>query len=448
MFMPSHGEGKSCSSSNLFKASVKTPKVSILLRRANFADVQTALQNLPCESLLMVRTISLGIRTGGQLFPDVSTQCHSPWIQGDLPWKGDDDVRFAIENWRTWLWAVGGLSGAVVLSLAVHRTLFVLARRLARKKNTVIDSSFISSLIRHGEKPTRWIFPLLGILLVLPLLPIRPQILGPFEHGIGLCLIAAVAWALIVMTEILTDAISEKYAINVVDNLAARQIQTQAQVLRRIFSVVVVLLALGIMLMTFPEIRTVGTSLLASAGLAGLVLGMAMRPTLASLIAGIQIALTQPIRIEDVVIVEGEWGWIEEIHTTFVVIRIWDLRRLVVPLSYFIEKPFQNWTRVTADLLGTVFIYVDYSLPVDETRQEFHRILESSGMWDGKTWSLQVTDAGEHTLQLRALMSAPNGSIAWDLRCHVRERLIRFLQEHHPESLPRTRAEVHMPATA
>jgi len=183
-----------------------------------------------------------------------------------------------------------------------------------------------------------------------------------------------------------------------------------------------------------------------SAGLAGLILGMAMRPTLASLIAGIQIALTQPIRIEDVVIVEGEWGWIEEIHTTYVVVKIWDLRRLVVPLSYFIEKPFQNWTRVTADLLGTVFLYVDYNIQVEEIRQELHSVLESSGMWDGKSWGLQVTNAGEHTLELRALMSAPNGSAAWDLRCHVRERLVQFLQKRHPESLPRTRAEVRMTA--
>jgi Mechanosensitive ion channel, beta-domain len=174
---------------------------------------------------------------------------------------------------------------------------------------------------------------------------------------------------------------------------------------------------------------------------------MAMRPTLASLIAGVQIALTQPIRIDDVVIVEGEWGWIEEIQTTFVVIRIWDLRRLVVPLSYFIEKPFQNWTRVTADLLGTVFLYVDYTIPVEEVRQELHRLLEASGMWNGKTWGLQVTDAREHTLELRALMSAPNGPKAWDLRCYVREGLIQYLQQRHPESLPRTRADVRMAAT-
>ncbi len=353
-------------------------------------------------------------------------------------------MAFSLESWTPWLWSAGGIAGVVLISLTIHHLFFLIVKRFARETSTVIDDS----LIRHGERPTRWIFPLLGVLLVLPLLPIRSGILGPLRHAVGLGLIASVAWVVILLADVVTDAISAKYEIDVADNLTAREIRTQTQVLRRIFIVVVLLVTLGIMLMTFPEIRTVGTSLLASAGLAGLVLGMAMRPTLSSIIAGIQIALTQPIRIDDVVIVEGEWGWIEEIQTTFVVIRIWDLRRLVVPLSYFIEKPFQNWTRVTADLLGTVFLYVDYTIPVEEVRQELHRLLEASGMWDGKVWGLQVTDAREHTLELRALMSAPSGPKAWDLRCYIREGLIQYLQQRHPESLPRTRADVRMAAAA
>ena len=345
-----------------------------------------------------------------------------------------------LENWRRWLWAFGAIAGAVALSLLVHYLLFLLAKRFARKTSTVIDDS----LIRHGEGPTRWIFPLLAILLAVPVLPIRPQVLGPLQHVLGLGLIASLAWAIILLADVFSDTISARHAINVADNLEARRIRTQTQVLRRIFVVIVLIVALGIMLMTFPAIRTLGTSLLASAGLAGLVLGMAMRPTIASLVAGIQIALTQPIRIEDVVIIEGEWGWIEEIRATYVVVRIWDLRRLVVPLSYFIEQPFQNWTRITADLLGTVFVYVDYTVPVEEIREELHNILKSSGMWDGKTWGLQVTNASEHTVELRALMSAENSSIAWDLRCYVRERLIQYLQDRYPESLPRTRAAIMM----
>jgi len=193
--------------------------------------------------------------------------------------------------------------------------------------------------------------------------------------------------------------------------------------------------------MTFPAVRHLGVSLLASAGLAGLIVGMAARSTLSSLIAGIQVALTQPIRIEDAVVLEGEWGWIEEINTTYVVVRLWDLRRLVVPLSYFIEKPFQNWTRTTADLLATAMIYVDYSTPVQELREELHRILQSTELWDKRTWALQVTDATERTIQIRALMSARSGPAAFDLRCYVRENLVQFLRTKHPLSLPRQREE-------
>jgi len=197
------------------------------------------------------------------------------------------------------------------------------------------------------------------------------------------------------------------------------------------------------MLMTFPNIRHLGESLFASAGLAAVVAGLAARTTLSSLLAGVQIALTQPIRLDDVVIVEGEWGWIEEITTTYVVVRVWDLRRLVVPLSYFIEKPFQNWTRRTADLLGTVFVYTDYNVPVDQIRRELHDILERSGMWDGRVWGLEVTNATDRTMELRALMSATDGPKAWDLRCHVREKLIDFLQKNYPLSLPRVRADIN-----
>ena len=226
------------------------------------------------------------------------------------------------------------------------------------------------------------------------------------------------------------------------DNLVSRRLSTQVQVLRHIATVVIVILTISIMLMTFPNIRHLGESLFASAGLAAIVGGLAARSTLSNLLAGIQIALTQPIRLEDVVIVEGEWGWIEEITTTYVVVRVWDLRRLVLPLSYFIEKPFQNWTRESTDLLGTVFLYVDYTIPVEEVRQQLHRVLESSRMWDGKAWGLQVTNLTDRTVELRALMSAPESSTAWDLRCYVREKLVQFLQERYPECLPRARAEV------
>jgi small-conductance mechanosensitive channel len=194
--------------------------------------------------------------------------------------------------------------------------------------------------------------------------------------------------------------------------------------------------------MGFDSFRTLGTGILASAGLASLMIGLAAQKIFGNFLAGIQIAFTQPIRVDDVVIVENEWGKIEEITLTYVIVRIWDLRRLVLPISYFIEKPFQNWTRVSADLLGTVLIYTDYTIPVNEVREELNRILKSSDKWDGKVSGLQVTNTTERTMELRALMSAADASIAWDLRCEVRGKLIEFIQKKYPDALPKARAEL------
>ena len=297
-------------------------------------------------------------------------------------------------------------------------------------------------MVTRQERPTRLLLPLLALTGVVPWLPVSQVILSRINHVVVLLLIASIAWSLVTMLDVLQEYIEHRQAPTLSDNLTARRIRTQVQVLRHIAVVLIIVITIAIMVMTFPSARHVGESLFASAGLAAVVAGLAARTTLSNLLAGAQIAFSQPIRLEDVVIVEGEWGWIEEITMTYVVVRIWDLRRLVLPISYFIEKPFQNWTRNTADILGTVFIYTDYTAPVDEVREELHRILQSSGMWDGKVWGLQVTNATDRTLELRALMSAANGSAAWDLRCFVREKLIAFLQQRYPESLPRTRAEI------
>jgi len=194
--------------------------------------------------------------------------------------------------------------------------------------------------------------------------------------------------------------------------------------------------------MTFEKVRQLGTAILASAGIIGIILGFATQKTISTVLAGLQIAITQPIRVDDVVIIENEWGRIEEISLTYVVVRVWDLRRLVVPITYFIEKPFQNWTRVSADILGTVFIYADYTLPVQRLREELHSILRASDLWDGRAWGLQVTGTTERAIELRALMSAQDASSAWDLRCNVREKLLEFIQRNYPESLPRLRADL------
>jgi small-conductance mechanosensitive channel len=342
------------------------------------------------------------------------------------------------QNWVTWLWPAVMLALSIVLALIVHSILFVLAKRLAKRTGGPIEAS----LARHAEGPTRWIFPLLGIMLALPALPVRSELVQAVRHVVALGVIASVGWVIILLAEVFADAAYARYRVDIDDNLTARRIRTQITVLQRIFSLLVIIITVAIILMTFPEIHQLGTSLLASAGIAGIVAGMAMKSTLSSLIAGLQIAITQPIRIDDVVIIEGEWGWIEEILATYVVVRTWDLRRLVVPLHYFIDNIFQNWTRRTADLLAYVYLYVDYSVPVEELRQEFRRILESTPLWDKKVCVLQVSDATEHTLQLRALTSASNASKAWDLRCLVREKLIIFLQQKYPGSLPKARAEI------
>ena len=218
--------------------------------------------------------------------------------------------------------------------------------------------------------------------------------------------------------------------------------------LRRTIATLITILTVGIALMTIPSLQQYGVSLLASAGAAGLVMGLAARPLLTNLIAGVQIAITQPIRVEDAVVVQGEWGWIEEIGSTYVVVRIWDWRRMVLPLSYFIETPFQNWTRESAQLIGSVHLYVDYATPLDAMRQKVTELAQASRLWDGQVVNMQVVEATEKSIQLRILVSARNSSDAWDLRCEMREKIIAWLQANHPGALPRLRAEIEPPSEA
>jgi small-conductance mechanosensitive channel len=343
-----------------------------------------------------------------------------------------------LADWRGAFWFIALITGAILVGLLLHCAIFAVAKRIANRTG----KTFYALFVKHEARPAGVLFPIVALLGVIPWLPASAIARSRLNHTVGLMLIACIAWILITTLDVLQDYITHRQSLEESDNLLARRLRTQVQVLRHIAVVVIVVITIAIMVMTFPSARHIGESLFASAGLAAVVAGLAARSTLSNLLAGAQIAFSQPIRLEDVVIVEGEWGWIEEITMTYVVVRIWDLRRLIVPISYFIEKPFQNWTRNTANLLGTAFIYTDYTVPVAEVREELHRILQSSGMWDGRVWNLQVTSSTERTLELRALMSAPSGSAAWDLRCHVREKLIAFLQQNYPQSLPRTRAEI------
>lgn len=254
-----------------------------------------------------------------------------------------------------------------------------------------------------------------------------------------LLIIFSITWLILVALKVSKNLIIKNYDVGTSDNLKARKIYTQFNILERIFIVVVIVLALGAALMSFESIREIGVSLFASAGVAGIIIGFSAQKLIGSILAGIQIAFTQPIKFDDVVIVEGEWGRIEEITLTYVVINIWDKRRLIVPTTYFIEKPFQNWTKTSADIMGTVFIHTDYHVPFDKLREELTRILNSTDLWDGKVNVLQVTDAKAQSVEIRALMSAVDSPTAWDLRVLVREKLIGYLQKNFPESLPHTR---------
>ncbi len=342
-----------------------------------------------------------------------------------------------------WAWSICIMALMIALGLIMHWIVYSVAARIARRTSRPLDELFVV----HSRKPARLLFPLAFITFAWSAVPPAPEIAGIGERVLGMLFIVAVGWLLVQLLAVFSDWIALRYPLDVTDNLSARRIRTQANIFRRIAAFIVGGIAVALVLMKIPGVENLGASLPASAGIAGVIVGVAARPVLSNLLAGLQIALTQPIRLDDVVIVEGEWGRIEEITNTYIVVRIWDLRRLVVPLSYFIEKPFQNWTRQTSDLLGTVFINVDYTLPVEDVRAELHRILEASGMWDGKVWNLQVVETTEHTVQLRALMSAPDASSAFDLRCIVRERLIAYIQERHPHSLPRARAELHREAS-
>ena len=358
-------------------------------------------------------------------------------IQNDL--VREDNIMWDFLNahhWQDWLLFLGVVAGAVVLALICHSAIFRVLAVFARRTSSTIDDL----VIKHFRRPVRWIVVVVAVRLSVDTIELPPGLENLTKTVFGIAIIALISGLLIRATFLINDVILLHFQVDVKDNLRARKLHTQLQVLRRI--IVIVFIASGCILMTFPKVKQFGTALLASAGIIGIVVGLAAQKTLGTFIAGLQIAFTQPIRLDDVVIVEGEWGHIEEITLTYVVVRIWDLRRLIVPITYFIEKPFQNWTRVSADILGTVFLYVDHTVPVDAIRVELQRILEGAQWWDRKVCVLQVTNTSERTVELRALMSAEDASLAWTLRCHVREKLVAFVRKNYPHALPRLRTEL------
>lgn len=325
----------------------------------------------------------------------------------------------------------GGLLAGFVLKQLIFKTIRVYSRRE--------DSAAARAIIQHLRQPATYFLPVLVLSVLLPIIPLPPKGLEVLRRVVEANLIVSFAWGLVRVVNMGEYLIQQHYQLHDDDNLRVRKLFTQLQFVRKIVVSLIFFLAASLILMSFATVRKIGAGLLTSAGIASVIVGFAAQRSIGNLLAGFQIAFTQPIRIDDVLVVEGEWGRVEEITFTYVVLRIWDERRLVLPINYFIEKPFQNWTRTGSQLLGTVFLYTDYTIPVEAMRTELKRVVAAHPLWDKRVCVLQVTDSKERTLELRLLVSAASSSQAFDLRCAVREQMVAFVQQHYPECLPKTR---------
>ncbi len=346
----------------------------------------------------------------------------------------------AAVNYFTSPWI--GTLAAIVAAIAVALGVWVVAR--AALLRLVRLHVVAAKVLEAVSRPMLVAAPLLALQFVLGVASADLAYRSTVAHVASVAFIATLTWLVMRVVGGVAEGVIELHPANVSDNLEARRVQTQARVLSRTVMFVVGVIGLAAALMTLPNMRQVGASLLASAGVAGLVAGIAARPVLGNVIAGLQIALTQPIRLDDVVIMEGEWGRIEEITSAYVVVKIWDERRLVVPLQWVVEHPFQNWTRSSASLLGSVFLWVDYRVAIEPIRAELARVCKEDPAWDGRVAIVQVVETSERAMQLRVLVSSADAPSGWDLRCRVREALVSFIQRHDPDGLPRLRADVAM----
>jgi small-conductance mechanosensitive channel len=301
---------------------------------------------------------------------------------------------------------------------------------------------FMRSVARHLSRPLSYLIPLFVFDLLLPVLQVSRVLMKRIGHAVEIALIITFAWTLIQLVKVIQDLVRHRININQADNLRQRQIITRLMYVRRVINTIIVLLSIGAVLLTFDKMRKIGAGLLTGVGIGGIIIGFAAQRSLGNLLAGFQIAFTQPIRIDDEVIVENEFGKIEEISLTYVVVRIWDNRRMILPINYFIERPFQNWTRITSDITGVVLFYADFSLPVDRIRQVFMDLVKDHPLWDKNHAGLVVTKFTEEVMELRATVSTRSSGASWDLCCYLREELIKHIKDNYPECLPRKRAEI------
>jgi small-conductance mechanosensitive channel len=339
-----------------------------------------------------------------------------------------------------WLprWAAATIVIALVCTaaLGLHALLLHFLRRSRAGK-----AQFTKLLIMRAANPTRLAIVLLALGAAIPASGLSSATQQQFIVPLTALFILLVGWSCLAAVGLAGDLYLDRFKTGF-ENALTRKHVTQVRLLRRAAQVMLGLITVGAAMMTLPAIRQYGVSLFASAGAAGIVVGLAARPLLSNLLAGIQIAITQPVKIEDSVVINNEWGWVEDITSTYLVVRTWDWRRLIVPLSWFLEQPIQNWTRETTTIIGQVHLNVDYRTPIDEVRQELDRLVHASKLWDGNVVNLQVVEATENAIQLRLLATASDASRAWDLRCELREKMIAYLQREHPECLPRHRLEV------
>lgn len=334
-------------------------------------------------------------------------------------------------------WAVIAILCAVI---AIVTLLFKWIVTLILKQTSAqTNYSLLISVLKHLSKPLNFLLPLFFINAFLPYFGIGAAALRVVERVLDIFLIIAFAYLLIKTIRIFEDFVYNTYKLDKSDNLKERKVRTQLQFVRKVAISLVVIVAVSIVLLSFDGVRKIGAGLLTGVGIGGIIIGFAAQKSLSNFLAGLQIAFTQPIRIDDVLVVEGEWGRVEEITLTYVVINIWDQRRLILPINYFIEKPFQNWTRNTSEILGTAFFYVDPTFPVEALRSELEQLVKVSPLWDGRVGILQVTDIKETVVELRVLVSARNSSEAFDLRCYIRENLLKFIQANAAYGLPKTR---------
>jgi len=334
----------------------------------------------------------------------------------------------------SWIVGLSLVAGAILIALSIYRLAVWLLNRAFGTRLPLL-----SVFIERTSGPAQLALCLAAVALVLPLAPLDDVFRTPLTSLFVVAFIALIGWISIRIVDMSAARYLQNFR-DVTENFVARKHVTQVRVFKRVTDIIIVIITVSTALMTFDSVRQYGVSLFASAGAAGIIVGLAARPLLSNLIAGLQIAITQPIRIEDAVIIENEWGWVEDIAATYVVIRLWDWRRMVVPLSYFIEKPFQNWTRDTASLIGVIALHVDYRADVPRIRRWLEGAVKESQLWDGAVVNLQVIDADSRTIELRALVSARNAPQSWDLRCEMREKLIAFIRDEMPEALPRERA--------